>query len=279
MFVHEHVFLKRRGRCGYESRRPPRYLPYCFGTEEGEAFVQPQFQHSTQLPRHSLPADQCTDVAPPPVNECLSFSIDLRPYHIVSSRPFHQLPIHAGPFRSPSRTYRKILITNTMPFRAKFKKALGGGGGSSGTASPGDSSSEKPDKSFLSKTGSRRPLKTADGQDWPENVYKPWEPMPRPKYRGPWNQAHQDKLSAFSFGSSSRRRRSSATSTARTGSEYSPMGSKLPSRGQSRRNSAISWSSFKGGRKRPGMGSRQGSGRDDVRVLEDGEEDDDVGNG
>lgn len=159
-----------------------------------------------------------------------------------------------------------------MPFRAKVKKALGGG---TSTAEDPD----KPDKSFLNKTAARRPLTKADKANWPDNVYKPGEPMPRPKYRGPWNQAHQDKLSAFSFGSSSGRRKSSAT--ARTGSEYSPMGSKLPSRGPSRRNSAVSWGSLKGSiGKRITMGSRKNSTYgNSVAVEENGEGDDDVGNG
>ena len=47
------------------------------------------------------------------------------------------------------------------------------------------------------------------------------------------------------------RRKSSGEASARAGSEYSPMGSKLPSRGPSRRGSA--WSGFSVG----GMGSRK----------------------
>ena len=156
-----------------------------------------------------------------------------------------------------------------MPFRAKFKKALGGG-------NPSSDDSEVPNKSFLNKTSAHRPLTKSELKAWPKNVYKPGEVMPRPKYRGPWNQAHQDKLSAFSFGSSSRRR---SSATVRTGSEYSPMGSKLPSRGQSRRNSSISWSSLTG-RKRPPLESREASGfGHEDRVDENGEADDDVGNG
>ena len=85
--------------------------------------------------------------------------------------------------------------------------------------------------------------------------------MPRPKYRGPYNQAHQDKLSAFSFGDAWRRRKSSATA----GSDLSPMGSRLISR----RGSA--WS-----RKSNKLGSRQGS---EFQGVEEGEGDDDVANG
>ena len=129
-------------------------------------------------------------------------------------------------------------------------------------------------------------------KDYPENVYKPGETMPRPKYRGPWNQAHQDKLSAFSFGDAWKKRKSSAgtnKSGPRGDSEYSPMGSRLPSRGPSmRRNSTWSAISGKIGKRALGMGSRQGShsgydgyvDRDgDGRVEEDREEDDDVMNG
>ena len=166
-----------------------------------------------------------------------------------------------------------------MPFRAKFKRALGGT--STGTSSPGE---EKPQKSFLNKTSARTHRKTAEGDEWPDNVYKPWEQMPRPKYRGPWNQAHQDKLSAFSFSSSSRRRRSSGTG--RAGSEYSPMGSKLPSRGASRRSSLVSGSSLRRGsvdrtKRRPKMGSRNASNLEgNEEIMKEGDEGSDgVGNG
>ena len=128
-------------------------------------------------------------------------------------------------------------------------------------------------------------------KDYPDNVYKPGEAMPRPKYRGPWNQAHQDKLSSFSFGDAWKRRKSSAeTNISAPGadSEYSPMGSRLPSRGTSRRNSAWSAISGKVGKRAWGMGSRQGShsGYDGYvdrngngRVEETGEEDGDIANG
>ena len=128
-------------------------------------------------------------------------------------------------------------------------------------------------------------------KDYPENVYKPGEAMPRPKYRGPWNQAHQDKLSAFSFGDAWKRRKSSAgtkESGQEGGSEYSPMGSRLPSRGPSRRGSAWSAISGKGGKRAWGLGSRQAShsgydgytdGAGDGRVEENGEEENDVMNG
>ena len=151
-----------------------------------------------------------------------------------------------------------------MPFRSKLKRALGGGG--SGAS----------DTSSLSKTDSKASKK--DKPKLPDNVYKPGEPMPRPKYRGPWNQAHQDKLSAFRFGSISGmagRRRSSAQA-----SDYSPMGSKLPSRGPSRGPSrrGSAWSAFSGGSgKRRGMGSRRQTQRADG--LEEAEGDTDTANG
>ena len=103
--------------------------------------------------------------------------------------------------------------------------------------------------------------KKAKKEKLPDNVYKPGEPMPRPKYRGPYNQAHQDKLSAFSFGGAWKRRRSSATA----GSDLSPMGSRI----MSRRNSV--WS------KKSKLGSRQNSAF--AGVEESGEGDDDVTNG
>ena len=56
--------------------------------------------------------------------------------------------------------------------------------------------------------------------------YKPGE-IPRSKYRGPWNQKHQDHLKAFSFTDAWNRRRSGQ-------SQYSPHGSRMPSRAPSR---------------------------------------------
>ena len=154
-----------------------------------------------------------------------------------------------------------------MPFRTKLKRALGGGGGNNASS----------ETSSLSKIDSSKASQKAKPK-LPDNVYKPGEPMPRPKYRGPWNQAHQDKLSAFRFGSISGmagRRRSSAQA-----SDYSPMGSKLPSRGPSqgpsRRGSA--WSALSAGSgKRRGVGSRRHTQRDDG--VEEAEDDADTANG
>lgn len=126
-----------------------------------------------------------------------------------------------------------------MPFREKMKRAFG--------RSPSTS-----DGSELAKTSSKGSKKDQ------ENIYKPGE-MPKPKYRGPYNQAHQDKLSAFSFGGAWARRKSDQ-------SQYSPMGSRLPSR----RGSTL------GGRS-PEARSRQQSYVG--QVVENADGDDDIGNG
>ena len=135
-----------------------------------------------------------------------------------------------------------------MPFRAKMKRALGR------TTSSSNGSDLTQTDTNKSKTKKHKKEKL------PNNVYKPGEVMPRPKYRGPYNQAHQDKLSAFSFGDMWKRRRSTATAT----SDISPMGSRI----MSRRESA--WS------RRSKVGSRQNSG---FAGVEEGDGDDNVGNG
>ena len=135
-----------------------------------------------------------------------------------------------------------------MPFRARFKKAFGRSGS-------GSSSSDNTTPSGL-----------------PIEFYKPGE-IPRSKYRGPWNQAHQDKLSSFQF---SFGRRASFQ-----GSDYSP----AQSRAQSRRSSWI-------GRRPSTRGSTRGStsGRSAKavsdrapsrigKVAEGSDEDNDVTNG
>ncbi|PNS18250.1 hypothetical protein CAC42_7619 [Sphaceloma murrayae] len=92
-----------------------------------------------------------------------------------------------------------------MPFREKLKKAFKSSPSSSKTSSPTISQTE---------------------QRWPSNVYRPDEPMPRPKYRAPVKKEHKEKLESFNFGSSWRRRSHVSL--------YSPMGSRLPSRRGSR---------------------------------------------
>ncbi|GAB7361902.1 hypothetical protein MBLNU230_g1940t1 [Neophaeotheca triangularis] len=89
----------------------------------------------------------------------------------------------------------------------------------------------------LSKTSTTE----SDYSNWPSNVYKPGEPMPRPKYRAPPKKEHKEKLEAFSFADAWRRKSFQST--------YSPMGTRLPSR----RNSFMSM-----GRKSVGNKSMSG---------------------
>src|SRR5947209_13260343 len=87
-----------------------------------------------------------------------------------------------------------------MGVREKMKKAVGGK--KSGANSP-------------SGTGTRR----IPGVEY----YKPGQ-VPKSKYRGKWDQDHQDKLHAFSFAAAFRSRRGSGHSA------YSPSGRKAQSR-------------------------------------------------
>lgn len=59
------------------------------------------------------------------------------------------------------------------------------------------------------------------------SVYQPGEAMPKPKYRQPVDKEHKEKLESFSFFGDRIRKRSKD-------SQYSPMGSKIPSRNVSR---------------------------------------------
>ena len=77
------------------------------------------------------------------------------------------------------------------------------------------------DGSELSHTSSE-PSKKQKAEQF-DNVYRSGEPMPKPKYRGPYNKEHQEKLSSFSFSDAWKSRRKSDNSS------YSPMGSRLPS--------------------------------------------------
>ncbi|KAK5128856.1 hypothetical protein LTR85_000189 [Meristemomyces frigidus] len=101
-----------------------------------------------------------------------------------------------------------------MVFREKAKRLFK-------TRSRGDS---------LSKTSS----KESSRDRFPSNVYKPGEPMPRPKYRKPPTKEHKEKLESFSFSDAWRRKSFQ--------SAYSPMGTRAPSR----RNSLFSRKSFGG---------------------------------
>jgi hypothetical protein len=146
---------------------------------------------------------------------------------------------------------------------------------------------------------SKSSTKESDTERWPSNVYKPGEPMPRPKYRAPPKKEHKEKLEAFSFAEAWRRKSFQ--------SQYSPMGTRAPSRRNSsrlpsRRNSWYSMGkkSFNG--KSNGDAVRSGSvistdtdkGNNGVRQREhaghaarptrletepEQEGDDDVGNG
>ena len=91
-----------------------------------------------------------------------------------------------------------------MPFREKLKKAF------------------KSSSATSSKTSSPVIEQQPESSRWPSNVYKPGEPMPRPKYRAPVKKEHKDKLDSFSFGTAWKRRSQQSL--------YSPMGSRVPSR-------------------------------------------------
>ncbi|KAF7510970.1 hypothetical protein GJ744_005516 [Endocarpon pusillum] len=134
-----------------------------------------------------------------------------------------------------------------MTFRAKVRKALKGN-----KSSGDDSSSSAPKRTDI-------------------EYYKPGE-IPRSKYRGPWDQKHQDHLHAFSFKDALRDRRNSIPASC------SPRGTPA----QSRRSSWVS-------RARLSLGSRSGveDGNAERRkshashigqVAEANEEDADVGN-
>lgn len=119
---------------------------------------------------------------------------------------------------------------------------------------------------------SRRSKKDKVPDDWPENVYKPGEPMPRPKYRGPVNFQHQQKLLSFSFGDAFGARRKSGAS------QYSPMGSRMPSRRGSRSSVSVGRNSFQNFRF---SSSRRGSRAppEGLETVLGAEGDDDVTNG
>lgn len=91
-----------------------------------------------------------------------------------------------------------------MPFREKAKALFKSKRGS--------------DSDSLSKSSS----KNSSRDRWPSNVYKPGETMPRPKYRRPPTKEHKETLEAFSFAEAWRRKSFQ--------SQYSPMGTRLPSR-------------------------------------------------
>ena len=134
-----------------------------------------------------------------------------------------------------------------MTFRAKVKKAL-----KRNKSSDHDSSDSPPKRTDI-------------------EYYKSGE-IPRSKYRGPWNQKHQDQLHAFSFEDAFRDRKNSIPAS------YSPRGTLA----QSRRSSWVS-------RVRSSLGSRSGpedsnaeqrkSHTSHVGLVVEADEDADVGNG
>ncbi|KAK4545383.1 hypothetical protein LTR36_003563 [Oleoguttula mirabilis] len=85
-----------------------------------------------------------------------------------------------------------------------------------------------------SDTLSKSSSKESSRDRYPSNVYKPGEPMPRPKYRKPPTKEHKEKLDSFSFTDAWRRKSFQST--------YSPMGTRAPSR----RNSLFSRKSLGG---------------------------------
>lgn len=131
-------------------------------------------------------------------------------------------------------------------FRAKVKRAFGRQG-----ERGSDSSQEK---------SARKAKKQKN--EYPDNVYKPGEVMPKLKYGATPNRAHQAKLSAFSFDDAWKRRTS-------VQSQYSPRGSRLPSTAEGHRRRSFM----------PGLRSRRASVVDGGRLEENMDRDDDVGNG
>lgn len=153
-----------------------------------------------------------------------------------------------------------------MPFREKAKKLF---------------RPKSRAESDLSKTSSSN----SSRERWPSNVYKPGEPMPRPKYRKPPTKEHKDKLESFSFGDAWRRKSYQST--------YSPMGTRAPSRKNSlfsrksyaKSSRANSVTSFEGQMDRGGVRQREGHGFAHGAALattlsteQEAEGDDDVGN-
>ncbi|KAK5015977.1 hypothetical protein LTR16_005424 [Cryomyces antarcticus] len=130
-----------------------------------------------------------------------------------------------------------------MPFRERMKKVFKSGSSSDST-------------STLSKTDSRQN----------SNVYQPGEPMPRPKYRAPVKKEHKEKLEAFSFGNAWRRKSDN--------SQYSPMGSRIPSR----KNSIMSFGRKSIGQRSMSRMSRGAIPPTRLSVETEAEGDDDVGN-
>ena len=108
-----------------------------------------------------------------------------------------------------------------MPFREKMRKAFGRSPSTSETSSPGALTPVTSLSQFSQRDKkSKKKDKRGNG-----DVYQPGEAMPKPKYRAPVDPQHKDRLEAFSFaGAWEAMRRKSMQS------QYSPMGSRMPSR-------------------------------------------------
>lgn len=135
----------------------------------------------------------------------MSGTANLRPSQQSSHLyPFVRFTLYI-PGPDHSRTHRTRLQTHihtTMAIRARAKAFF---------------RRSRNNDDTLSKTDS-----TDSHERWPSNVYKPGEPMPRPKYRAPPKKEHKEHLDSFSFADAWRRKSFQ--------SQYSPMGTRAPSR-------------------------------------------------
>ncbi|MCJ1392312.1 hypothetical protein MMC18_005179 [Xylographa bjoerkii] len=144
-----------------------------------------------------------------------------------------------------------------MPFREKMRKAFGRSPSTSETSSPGTLTPV----TSLSQFSQRDKKPNKKDKKGRGDAYKAGEAMPKPKYRAPVDPQHKDRLEAFSFGGAWEvmRRKSGH-------SEYSPMGSRMPSRVGSLASNGF------------GRSSRQQSFAVPIDLEESKDPDDDVGN-
>ena len=145
-----------------------------------------------------------------------------------------------------------------MPFREKMRKAFGRSPSTSETSSPSALTPVTSLSQFSQRDKkSKKKDKLSNG-----DVYKPGEAMPRQKYRAPVDPQHRDRLEAFSFGGAWEAIRRKSVQ-----SQYSPMGSRMPSRMGSLVSTKV------------GPSSRQQSFAVPIDLEESKDPDDDVGNG
>lgn len=135
----------------------------------------------------------------------MSQTANLRPsQHPSPSGPFVYCDLHiSAPDKQDKQLHTHTHIHPTMAIRARAKAFF--------------RRSRNGTDDTLSKTDS-----TDSHERWPSNVYKPGEPMPRPKYRAPPKKEHKEHLDSFSFADAWRRKSFQ--------SQYSPMGTRAPSR-------------------------------------------------